>query len=325
MMSFCRTMILIAAGAALAGCAATAPQRPGSAGPEASDAAGSVAGDAREVEKVVEAKGTVSKGYKDTDEDVHEWALEKAIKHAVMEATGVWLEEIVETEFGVLVKDTKNQRTKGWLSSVTIIPDGEGVFDASSNTYTVHISAKYIPKRVDAGAPRLPVGASPEGQVQTAKTGTPPAASSETVAGSASAPVSRTGEASGAVPAPESAATASPAEQEETAETGPAPAGSVVSSRSREAVTVCCREFPRPLVKRVRNTRSVLERAPGVTRVEEVTATGAELCYRIHHDGSLEPIDEWIEQLRTDAALPFKRRHDRGAGTIDLVFDAGFD
>ncbi len=102
------------------------------------------------------------------------------------------------------------------------------------------------------------------------------------------------GEASVAVPAPEGAATAPPAEQEETAETGAALAGSVVSSRSRDAVTVCCREFPRTLVKRVRNTRSVLERAPGITRVEEVTATGAELCYRIHHDGSLEPINEWI-------------------------------
>ena len=302
MMSFCRTMVLIAAGAALAGCAATAPQRPGLAGPEASDAAGSVARDAREVD--VEVEGTAHMGDKDSREDVEARAWQKAVDQAARKAFGLRVLEMVEIEDGILIKDTKTQTVVGMFTSISRI---EEEFDGIR--YRYRIRAKGRRERVDVGAPRLPLGAPPEGQ--------PPTAPSETVAGSASAPVSPTGEASVAVPAPEGAATAS--------ETGPAPAGSVVSSRSREAVTVCCREFPRTLVRRVRNTRSVLERAPGVVRVEEVTATGAELCYRIHHDGSLEPIDEWIEQLRTDAARPFKRRDDRGAGTIDLVFDAGFD
>ena len=322
-MSFCRTMILIAAGAALAGCAATVPQRPGSTGPEAPGAAGTAAGDAREV--VVEAEGTAHMGDKDRREDVEARAEQEAIEQAARKAFGLRVQEIVETDVGILIKDTKTQTVVGTFTSVSRIDEE---FDGSR--YRIRIRAE---GRRWVGAARPTGGSSPEGREQAVKTeAAPPAASSGSAAGSASAPASPAGEASGATPASGAApagaalAAAAPAAgQAEAAKTGAAPARPMVSSRPRDAVTVCCRGFPRTLVKRVRDTRSVLERARGVVRVEEVETTGADLCYRIHHDGSLASIDEWIEQLRTDAALPFKRRHDRGARTIDLVFDAGFD
>lgn len=289
-MSCCRTMVLIAAGALLAGCAATVPQRPGSDGPEAPGMAGSATGDAREI--VVEAEGIAHMGDKDRREDVEARAEQKAIEQAAKGAFGLRVQEIVKTKDGIVVKDTKTQTVVGTFTSFSRI---EEEFDGSR--YRIRIRAEGRKERVDTGASLLAGdAASPEVQEQAEKT--------------------EAGTLAAAAPA---------AEQAEAAKTGAALAEPVVSSGPRDAVTVCCRGFPRTLVKRVRDTRSVLERAPGVVRVEEVGTTGAELCYRIHHDGSMESIDEWIEQLRTDAALPFKRRHDRGAGTIDLVFDAGFD
>ena len=89
------------------------------------------------------------------------------------------------------------------------------------------------------------------------------------------------------------------------------------------SVTLCCHGFPRELGRRV---PPVLERAPGVTRIEAVGAVRAELCYRLHYHGPVERLEAWIEdELRTDAARPFEIEHDRAAGTIDLFFDAGFD
>ena len=317
-MSGCRTMVLIAAGAVLAGCAATAPPRPGAAGPQAPDVAGTAAGDAREV--VVEAEGVAHMGDKDRREDVEARAEWEAIEQAARQAFGLHVQEIVKTEVGILVKDTRTRTVVGTFTSISRIDEE---FDGSR--YRIRVRAEGRKGGIGAEAPRLSGGASSEGREQAAKPGVAPSATSpEPAAGNASAT------ASGAVPASGGAsagalAAAPAAGQAETAMTGAAPATPVASSRSREAVTVCCQGFPRALVKRVRETRSVLERARGVVRVEEVRAASAALCYRIHHDASMESIDEWIEQLRTDAALPFKRRHDRGARTIDLVFDAGFD
>ena len=89
------------------------------------------------------------------------------------------------------------------------------------------------------------------------------------------------------------------------------------------AVILCCHGFPRELGRRV---PPVLERAPGVIRVEAVGAARADLCYRLHYHGPVERLEAWIEdELRTDAARPFEIEHNRAAGTIDLFFDAGFD
>ena len=89
------------------------------------------------------------------------------------------------------------------------------------------------------------------------------------------------------------------------------------------AVTLCCHGFPRELGRRVPH---VLERAPGVTRIEAVGTARAELCYRLHYHGPVEGIEAWVEdELRADAARPFEIEHSRAAGTIDLFFDAGFD
>ena len=320
-MSFCRTMVLIAAGAVLAGCAATAPQRPGAAEPESPRAAGSATGEARGVEVEVEAEGIAYMGDKDRREDVEARAERKAIDHAARKAFGLHVQEIVETDVGTLIKDTKTQTVVGTFTSITRVDEA---FDGSR--YRVRIRAEGRRESGGAGAPRPSGGASPEEQTAKAETAPPAAASSGPAAGGASAAASRAGEGSDAVPASGGAPAAPAADQgEETAKTRAAPAKPVVSTRSRRAVTVCCHEFPRTLVKRVRDTRSMLAEAPGVIRVEEVRATDTELCYRIHHDGSLKSIDEWIDRLRTDAALPFKRRYDRGANVIDLVFDAGFD
>ena len=307
-MSCCRTMILVAAGAVLAGCVATAPRGSGVAGPGVRGGAGIAVGDAREV--VVEAEGIAHMGDKDRREDVEARAEWEAIEQAARQAFGLRVQEIVKTDGGILVMDTKTRTVVGTFTSISRI--GEE-FDGSR--YRIRVRAEGRRGRIGAEAPRPSGGASSEGREQAAKTGAAPPASPGPAAGSVSAPASRDVPAPGGAPA---------ADQTEVAKTA-TPATPAASSRSRESVTVCCRGFPRTLVKRVRDTRSVLERAQGVVRVEEVRATGDGLCYRIHHDGSMKSVDEWIEQLRTDAALPFKRRHDRGARTIDLVFDAGFD
>ena len=334
-MSCCRTMVLIAAGAVLAGCAATLPPGPGVTGPGAPGGAGTEVADAREV--VVEAEGIAHMGDKDRREDVEARAEWEAIEQAAGKAFGLRVREIVKTDGGILVMDTRTRTVVGTFTSLSRIDEE---FDGSR--YRIRVRAEGRRERIGAEALRPPGGTSSEGQEQAADTGAaPPATSPEPPAGNASAPASGAVPASGGAPAAGQAETAmteaapatpggaavddDPVRRAETAMTEAAPATPVVSSRSREAVTVCCRGFPRPLVKRVRDTRFVLERARGVVRVEEVGATDDGLCYRIHHDGSMESIDEWIEQLRTDAALPFKRRHDRGARTIDLVFDAGFD
>ena len=89
------------------------------------------------------------------------------------------------------------------------------------------------------------------------------------------------------------------------------------------AVTLCCHRFPRELIRRV---PPVLKRAPGVTRIEEVGTVRAELCYRLHYRGPVERLEAWIEdELRADAARPFRIERNRTAGTLDLFFDAGFD
>lgn len=297
-MSFCRTMVLIAAGAVLAGCVAAAPQRPGAAEPEPPRAAGSATGEARGVEVEVEAEGIAYMGDKDRREDVEARAEQKAIDHAARKAFGLHVQEIVKTDVGTLVKDTKTQTVVGTFTSITRIDEA---FDGSR--YRVLIRAEGRRESGGAGAPRSSGGASSEEQAAKAETAPPAAASSGPAASGVSAA----------------------ADQGETAKAGAAPARPVASNQSRDAVTVCCQGFPRVLVRRVRDTQSVLAEAPGVIRVEEVKATDTELCYRIHHDGSLKSIDAWIDRLRTDAALQFKRREDRGAGVIDLVFDAGFD
>ena len=89
------------------------------------------------------------------------------------------------------------------------------------------------------------------------------------------------------------------------------------------AVTLCCHRFPRELIRRV---PPVLERAPGVTRIEEVGTARAGLCYRLHYRGPVERLEAWLEdELRADAARPFRIERNRAAGTLDLFFDAGFD
>ena len=314
-MSFCRTIVLIAAGAVLAGCVATAPQRPGAAEPGSPSAARSVAGDARGDEIEVEAEGIAHMGDKDRREDVEARAERKAIDRAAGKAFGLHVKAESTTSINILIKDTKTQTVVGTFTSVSRIDEE---FDGSR--YRIRVRAKGRKERVDP--PPVP-SEEPSPEEQTAK---PEAAPS-----SAPTPAARPDP--DAVPDPDTDATAgSPAPVREdrpgpaeTAEKRPAPSGAVAPAPSGDAVTVCCHEFRPTLVKRVKDTLSVLAEARGIVRVEEVSATDTELCYRIHHDGSLKSIDEWIERLRTDAARPFKRRHDRGANVIDLVFDAGFD
>ena len=219
-MSCCRTMVLIAAGAVLAGCAATLPPGPGVAGPGAPGVVGTAAGDAREV--VVEAEGIAHMGDKDRREDVEARAEWEAIEQAARKAFGLHVQEIVKTEVGILVKDTRTRTVVGTFTSLSRIDEE---FDGSR--YRIRVRAEGRRERIGAEALRPTGGTSSEGQEQAADTGAaPPATSPEPPAGNASAP------ASGAVPASGGGAPA--AGQAETAMTGAAPATPVVSSRSRE-------------------------------------------------------------------------------------------
>ena len=69
-----------------------------------------------------------------------------------------------------------------------------------------------------------------------------------------------------------------------------------------------------------------LAQASEVTRIERVVDTDDDLCYRLHYDGPVDELESWLErERRTAAARPFKLERTLDAGTIDLIFDGGFD
>ena len=230
-------------------------------------------------------KGVAQMGDNDTLAEVRERAEAQAIGRAVQKGFGIGVKNWQRTEFGVLVEDVKTSKIEG-----TLIPTAfEDSFHGTQ--YRVLIRARVSdyagPELLDPDPPK----------VETPKVDpTPPVA-----------------------PDPPSTPsdTASAGGEDKVVENVVVPP--VVSG----LVTICCQDFTEVLLKRV---QSVLEKGPGVTRVERTSATGTEVCYQVHHGSSAESLMEWIvSEFRTDGVLPFKLMHHRGAGRIDLKFDAGFN
>ena len=87
--------------------------------------------------------------------------------------------------------------------------------------------------------------------------------------------------------------------------------------------TVCCREFPQVLIRRV---HPVLAGIPGVTRLQRVNTTDGSLCYRFRYEGPLEPLEARLaSELRTSSTLAFTIERGGDGRLIDLVFDGGFE
>ena len=86
---------------------------------------------------------------------------------------------------------------------------------------------------------------------------------------------------------------------------------------------VCCHEFPEVLSQRV---HPVLDRIPGVTRLQRVNTTDGSLCYRFRYEGALEALEARLaSELPTSTTLPFRIERGGDGRLIDLVFDGGFD
>ena len=267
-MNGCRTMVLVTLGALFAGCAATAPERPGPTGPDDAE------------DRVVEAEGVARMGDNDTLAEVRERAEAQAIERAVQKGFGVGVKEWQRTEFGVLFEDVKTSKIAG-----TLVPtEFKDSFDGTQ--YRVLIRARVS----DYAGPEPPDPEPPKVEPPPPDPPDPPDTPSGTTSAGGEDKVVNIVVVPPVVPA---------------------------------LVTICCQDFTEVLLKRV---PSVLEKGPGVTRVERTSATGTEVCYQVHHGSSAESLMDWIDSnLRTDKVRLFKLMYDRGAGRIDLKFDAGFN
>ena len=97
--------------------------------------------------------------------------------------------------------------------------------------------------------------------------------------------------------------------------------GAVVGPGPETAV--CCHEFPEVLSRRV---HPVLDRIPGIARLQRVNTTDGSLCYRFRYEGPLEPLEARLaSELRTSSTLAFTIERGGDGRLIDLVFDGGFE
>ena len=113
----------------------------------------------------------------------------------------------------------------------------------------------------------------------------------------------------------------SPATSPSTSTGARTPTGVVVGPGP--ATTVCCREFPDELSRRV---HPVLAQIPNLTRLQRLRTTDGSLCYRFRYEGALEALEARLaSELPTSTTLPFRIERGGDGRLIDLVFDGGFE
>ena len=325
-MSHYVTMRLVAAGAALAlaGCVATTPERGGQAAPATTSMhAPTVSGSMSEsgAQTVFEARGIAYLG--GDFSQTREQAYSESKRRLFDAGATIHLSAVQATTFGTLTTDCAMQVASGTLLDFEVLEEGI----ENEARYFVRAKARFEKREAKKalGKNALKKIGCWSGEEKTADEVevTEPSASdaptvatadtSATVKGSAASGMS--GSTSGA--GTQTAESRSPEPAEKTPTTV-----AIVSAPATET-TVCCHEFPDPLIRKV---YPVLERIEGVTRLQRLTTNDGSLCYRFHYEGPLDLLERQLQsKIRTSSALPFKIRHDRGSRMIDLVFDGGFD
>lgn len=323
-MSRYRTMRMAAAGAAvaLAGCAATTPDRGGQAAPAAAESGSTSEPGAQ---TMFEAKGIAYLGGKTPLSQTREHAYNESKRRLFDAGATIHLSSVQATTFGELTTDCAMQIVGGTLLDFEVLDEGieneARYFVRSKARFEKREAEKALGKEAlkkigcwtDEEAPAVDVVKTPE----------PDAPRVATTEGSATVKSdSRTSSGSGTSASTSGAGTQSAESRASESDTKTQTTVAIVSVPAAEA-TVCCHEFPDTLIRKV---FPALEQFVGLMRVERLTTADGSLCYRLHYDGPLEPLEKRLrDEVRTSSVLAFKFRYDRGPRIIDLVFDGGLD
>ena len=349
-MSHYRTMRLVVAGAALAlaGCAATTPERGGQAATaDATTRIPTASGSTPDAgaKTVFEAMGIAYLGGNRPFSQIREHAYNESKTRLFDAGAPIHLNRIQATTFGTLTTDCAMQVVSGTLVDFQVLEEGI----ENEARYFVRSQARFEQREAEkalevealkkAGCWSGDAEPEPGAVAETPTPDVPKVAAAvepATVKDSAANPMPN------ADPAPKhdsrTSATGGPSVSTSEAETQtaesrpPEPAAetpttvpiiSVPAADTAADTTVCCHEFPETLSRRV---YPVLSQMGGVTLLQRLATVDGSLCYRFRYDGPLEPLERRLESdIRTSATLSFKIRHDRGQRIIDLVFDGGFD
>lgn len=307
---------LVVAGAtlALAGCAATTPERGGQAATTATRAP-TVSGSVSEsgAQRVFEAKGIAYLGgvFSETREE----AYNESKKRLFDAGADIHLSAIQATTFGTLTTDCAMQVVSGTLRDFKVLEEGI----ENQSRYFVRSQARFEQREAEKalGKDALKKIGCWTGEEETAgemnETPAPVVSDVATAEGSATVKSDSRASATSGTPVPTSEAPV-PTEEEVKLLRHVAPA---------EETTVCCHEFPDPLSRKV---YPVLEQMEGVTRLQRLATNDGSLCYRFHYRGQPAVLEDKLErELRTSSTLSFRIERSRGTNMVDLVFDGGFD
>ena len=271
-MNGCRAIVLAAAGAALAGCGATAPMKVDSFEPDSSRGVAAEGQGAREI--VVEAEGVAHLGDEDRLADARQRAWEQAVERAVAKGGALHVDARSRIEFGVLAEDSVSHTTVGTLTDVTAVEEG-----LDGHRYRIRLRGTVRAGDVTGGAPvsaAAPGAGESSGETLTSEETPAGVSTAETI--SLPAVIVRHHTNGGDLPG-KSSVHASP----RGAGAEPAPAGVPPEGKSSPfspTATVCCRRFPDALFVKV---AEALRDAPGVSRVERKPAPLGAACFSIEH------------------------------------------
>ena len=323
-MSRYRTIRLFVAGAvvALAGCVATTPHPGGQSAPaEAESGSTSEPG----AQTMFEAKGIAYLGGKTPLSQTREHAYHESKRRLFDAGATIHLSSVQATTFGELTTDCAMQVVGGTLLNFKVLEEGI----ENEARYFVRSQARFEKREAEKALGKealKKIGCwtdDEEPAVEVVKTPEPDATRVATTEGSATVNSDgRTSSGSGTSASTSGAGTQGAESQASESGAKTRTTVAIVSVPAAET-TVCCHEFPDTLIRKV---HPALKQFVGRTPVERLTTADGSLCYRLHYDGPLEPLERHLEnEIRTSSVLAFKIRHDRGPRIIDLVFHGGFD
>ena len=314
----CRTMrtVAVAAALALAGCAATTPERGGQA---SSANAPTEAG----AQTVFEATGIAYLG--GDFSQTRKQAYNESKRRLFDAGATIHLSQVQATTFGTLTTDCAMQVMSGTLLDFKVIEEGI----ENQSRYFVKSRARFEKREAEKALGRESLKKTgcwsddDESVVKVDETPDPDAPKVAITEESTTVKSdSRTSAGSGTSVSTSGAGTQA-AESQTVESTAKTPTTTPTASVPAAETTVCCHEFSDTLSRKV---YPLLEQTEGVTSLQRLTTTDDSLCYRFHYAGPLEPLEERLKaEIRTSTALSFKIQRDRGPRIIDLVFDGGFD
>ena len=329
-MSHYRTMRLVVAGAALAlaGCAATTPERGGQAtSADATTRIPTASGSTPDAgaKTVFEAMGIAYLGGNRPFSQIREHAYNESKTRLFDAGAAIHLNTIQATTFGTLTTDCAMQVVSGTLVDFQVLEEGI----ENEARYFVRSQARFEKREAEKALGKEALkkvgcwSGEEEPAVDVVETPEPDATKVAATEGSATVKSdNRTSSGSGTSASTSGAGT-------QVAESGSPESGAktqttvaIVSVPAAET-TICCHEFPDTLIRKVYPT---LKKTKGVTRLQRLTTADGSLCYRFDYDGPLASIERHLEEeIRTSSVLVFKIRYDRGPRILDLVYDGGLD